>query len=522
MTPRRLPIGIQSFEDIRRKDYVYVDKTACMYRLANEGKPFFLSRPRRFGKSLLVSTLKAYFEGKKELFESLAVADLEKEWKPYPVLSFALNIAHYDSLDVLNEGLDTALRPLEDTWGRDQEETSPFSRFFGLIRRAYEKTGSQVVVLIDEYDKPLTDTLDDSETHEKIREALQGFYSVLKAADQWLRFVFLTGVTKFAKVSIFSTLNQLRDISMSAEYAGICGITETELVQSFQPELEAISAKFGMSYGEVMAEMRKRYNGYHFSEEALDAEGVFNPFSVLNTLQDKKFSNYWFKTGTPTFLAVALKTCEFEIKTLSEGMVVSEEALSDYRADRGNVTPLLYQSGYLTIKGYDRRSGLYTLGFPNEEVEHGFLNELLPLYSPWVKDDQGFFVYKFIDDLQKNDVDAFMNRLKSFFADIPYELNEKTEKHYQALFYLVFRLMGQFAQAEVRSSAGRADTVVITDTTVYVFEFKLAGNGTVEDALNQIDCKGYLIPYAASGRKLVKVGAVFDAATRTLGTWEVQ
>jgi hypothetical protein len=269
-----------------------------------------------------------------------------------------------------------------------------------------------------------------------------------------------------------------------------------------------------------MAEMRKRYNGYHFSEETLDAEGVFNPFSVLNTLQDRKFSNYWFKTGTPTFLAVALKTSEFEIKTLSEGMVVSEESLTNYRADRGNVTPLLYQSGYLTIKGSDQRSGLYTLGFPNEEVEHGFLNELLPLYSPWIKDDQGFFIYKFIDDLQKDDVDAFMNRLKAFFADVPYELNDKTEKHYQALFYLVFRLMGQFARAEVRSSAGRADTVVITDTAVYVFEFKLSGNGTVDDALKQIDDKGYLVPYSVSGRKLVKVGAVFDAAARTLGAWK--
>jgi hypothetical protein len=237
-------------------------------------------------------------------------------------------------------------------------------------------------------------------------------------------------------------------------------------------------------------------------------------------MQDKKFSNYWFKTGTPTFLAVALKTSDFDIKTLSEGMVVSEESMSDYRADRGNVTPLLYQSGYLTIKGYDPKFGLFTLGFPNEEVEHGFLNELLPLYSPWVKDDQGFFIYKFIEDLRTDDVDAFMNRLKAFFADIPYELNDKTEKHYQTLFYLVFRLMGQFARAEVRSSAGRADTVVITDTAVYVFEFKLSGNGTVDDALKQIDDKGYLAPYSASGRKLVKVGAVFDAATRTLGAWK--
>jgi hypothetical protein len=382
------------------------------------------------------------------------------------------------------------------------------------------------VVLIDEYDKPLTDTLGDPALHEKIREALQGFYSVLKAADQWLRFVFLTGVTKFSKVSIFSTLNQLRDISMAADYAGICGITEAELTGNFRPELDSMAEKFGMNYEEVLAEMRKLYNGYHFSfddsapgENPSPSEGVYNPFSVLNAFADRHFSNYWFKTGTPTFLAQALKTAGAELEPLSEGMVVDEESISDYRVDRSNITPLLYQSGYLTIKGYNRNTRLFTLGFPNEEVEHGFLKELLPLYSPWVRDDLGFFIYKFIDDLQKGGVDAFMNRLKAFFAEIPYELNDKTERHYQTLFYLVFRLMGQYARAEVRSSAGRADTVVITDTTVYVFEFKLSGSGTAEDALAQIDGKGYLIPYSASGRKLVKVGAVFDPATRTLGDW---
>jgi hypothetical protein len=422
MTPRKLPIGIQDFENIRRKGFAYVDKTAYLYRLVNEGKPYFLSRPRRFGKSLLVSTLKAYFEGKKELFESiagqeaLAIMGLEKEWKSYPVLHLDLTGESYQSMESLESGLDSNLRFQEQTWGKDAVESTPAARFRGIIQRAYEKTGNQVVVLIDEYDKPLTDTLgfarDKPELHEKVREALQGFYSVLKATDQWLRFVLLTGVTKFAKVSIFSTLNQLRDISMSAEYEGICGITESELTDNFQSELQAMADKFGISYKAVMAEMRKRYNGYHFSEEVLNAEGVFNPFSVLNTLQDKKFSNYWFKTGTPTFLAAALKTSGFEIKTLSEGMIVGEESLTSYRMDRGNVTPLLYQSGYLTIKGYDQKSGLFTLSFPNEEVEHGFLNELLPLYSPWVKDDQGFFIYKFIDDLQKDDVDGFMNRLK--------------------------------------------------------------------------------------------------------------
>jgi hypothetical protein len=313
-------------------------------------------------------------------------------------------------------------------------------------------------------------------------------------------------------------LFQLRDISMSREYAGICGISEPELLSCFESEIQAMAEDMGISKDQAVAEMRRRYNGYHFSEES---EGVYNPFSVLNALQEKKLSNYWFRTGTPTFLAEALQTKGFELKLLTEGIKVNEESVTNYRLDRGNMVPLLYQSGYLTIKAYDRTSRLYTLGYPNEEVEYGFLNELLPFYSPWVKEDQGFFVYQFIEDLQSNDVDAFMNRLRSFFAEIPYELNDKTERHYQTLFYLVFRLMGQFARAEVRSAAGRSDMVIITRDAVFVFEFKLSGNGSAADALKQIDDKGYLIPYSASGRKLIKVGAVFDPLKRTLGEWRV-
>jgi hypothetical protein len=303
---------------------------------------------------------------------------------------------------------------------------------------------------------------------------------------------------------------------MNENYAGICGITTSELTGIFSPELELLAEKERMTYDEALSEMQRMYNGYHFSGEG---EGVFNPFSVLNTLADSQFGDYWFKTGTPTFLVEGLKKTDYELKTLTEGVTVPEDGLNNYRANSTNSIPLLYQTGYLTIKKYDRKFRLYTLGFPNGEVEYGFLNELLPLYIPWSNDPQGFSIFKFIDDLQKGNIDAFLTRLKAFFSDIPYELNDKTERYYQTLFYLVFRLMGQYAQAEVRSAAGRADTVVITEQQVYVFEFKLTGNGTAEDALRQIDDKGYLLPYTAGDRKLVKVGAEFDPATRTLGRW---
>ncbi|GHV53671.1 ATPase AAA [Spirochaetia bacterium] len=535
MIPRKLPIGIQDFETLRTEGFVYVDKTPWIHRLISEGNPYFLGRPRRFGKSLLVSTLKAYFLGQKELFEAiegqpkLAMADLEKDWITYPVFHIDLNVEKYTDVKSLESGLNGNLRPLEEQWGQDAgAETLP-TRFLSLIRRACEKSGRKVAVLIDEYDKPLLSTFgppaehptkfppeENPEAQEEIRKTLKAFYGVLKTAGPWLKFVLLTGVTKFSQVSVFSDLNQLRDISMNETYAGLCGITAEELTRDFVPELRALAEREQMTYDEVLAEMQRLYNGYHFAGEG---DGVFNPFSVLNTFADSQFGDYWFKTGTPTFLVQGLKKIDYDLRTLTEGITVPEDALSNYRANSTNSIPLLYQSGYLTIKKYDRKFRLYTLGFPNGEVEYGFLNELLPLYTPWSEDPQGFSIFKFIEDLQKGDTDAFMIRLRAFFADIPYELNDKTERHYQTVFYLVFRLMGQYAQAEVRSAAGRADAVIIAGNTVYVFEFKLSGNGTAESALQQIGDKGYLLPYTAADRRLVKVGAEFDPATRTLGRW---
>ncbi|MDR2071069.1 MAG: ATP-binding protein [Treponema sp.] len=515
-----MPIGIQDFEKLRTGGYAYVDKTAYIYRLAQEGNPYFLGRPRRFGKSLLLSTIKAYFLGKKELFQGLALAELEQDWTEYPVFHIDLNGNEYKTTEGLESGLNINLIELEDVWGKDPREDTATARFRGLIRRASEKSGRKVAVLVDEYDKPLLETMEDPELNEKICQGLKAFYGVLKTADPWLRFVLLTGVTKFSQVSVFSDLNQLRDISLEEAYSGICGISPGELTANFEPELRAFAEKRRMTYEETLGEMQKRYNGYHFAK---DSEGVFNPFSILNTLAKQDFAYYWFRTGTPTFLIKLLQKADFDLRDFAGGITIPSLSIDDYRIQGDSPIPILYQSGYLTITDYNRQFDEYTLCFPNEEVRYGFLNSLLPYYLPQVKDSRGFFIGEFIKDLQRGEVDAFMGRLRAFFAGIPYELNDRTERHYQAIFYVAFTLMGQYAGVEVRSAAGRSDAVVTTADGVYVFEFKLAHEGTaaaaVEAALKQIDEKGYLIPWTASGKKLVKVGAVFDPAARTLGEW---
>jgi hypothetical protein len=513
---RKLPIGIQDFEYLRINGYIYVDKTAYLYRMTSTGKPYFLGRPRRFGKSLFLSTLKYYFQGRKDLFEGLAISDSEKEWTEYPVFYLDLNVADYSSLDNLESALNTQLAALEKIWGRNPDENLLSTRFGGLLHRACEKTGRKVVVLIDEYDKPLINSMEDAATHDAIRKTLKGFYGVLKSADQYLRFVMLTGVTKFSQVSVFSDLNQLEDISLDMNYAGICGISETELLNHFQPEIKTLASINKMQTEEVTARMRKLYDGYHFAK---DSEGMYNPFSVLNTFKKCDFAYYWFKTGTPTFLINLLKKADFDIRKLSGDVTISSRSVNDYRVDGNNPVPILYQSGYLTIKDYNRQFDAYILGFPNEEVEYGFLNELVPAYLPASESAHDFFVMKFIEELQAGNVDAFMTRLKAFFADIPYELNDRTERHYQTVFYLVFKLMGQFIEVEVRSAKGRADAVVLTADVAYVFEFKLTGTATAEDALRQIDEQGYLIPFSAGNRRLVKVGACFSAKERTIDKW---
>lgn len=514
---RKLPIGIQNFEDIRNQGFLYVDKTALIYKMVTTGKPYFLSRPRRFGKSLLLSTFEAYFQGKKELFKDLAIEKLETDWLEYPVLHLDLNAEKYTSSEALTFILERHVNTWEDTWGKDTRENTLSDRFIGIIMRAYEKTGRQVVVLIDEYDKPLLQTFGNEELQSDYQKTLKAFYGVLKSADRYLKFVFLTGVTKFAHVSVFSDLNQLTDISMLPQYATLCGITHKEVEQDFEPEIRALAEQYGnISDEEVLDKLARLYDGYHFSERS---EGVFNPFSLLNTLNFSRFGSYWFQTGTPTFLVELLKQSEFDLRTLIDGVEMKESSFSEYRVDDNNPIPLLYQSGYLTIKDYDERFRLYTLQFPNEEVKYGFLDFITPFYTSVGDEDNGFYIGKFVRELESGDVDAFLTRLRAFFADFPYELNDKTERHYQVVFYLVFKLMGQFCDAEVKSARGRADAVVKTKDCIYVFEFKL--NGSAEAALQQIDQKGYLIPYTADGRQLVKVGVSFDAEERNIGEWNV-
>jgi hypothetical protein len=516
---RKLPIGIQDFEDLRTNNYLYVDKTAYLYHLASMGKPYFLGRPRRFGKSLFLSTLKAYFLGKKELFDGLAIAGKEKDWTEYPVFYLDLNVEGYTDINSLYTALDTNLFRLEDVWGCREKETSPASRLSGLILRAYEKTGRKVVVLIDEYDKPLVNTLDNEDVNKAMRDTLKGFYGVLKSADAYLRFVMLTGVTKFSKVSVFSDLNHLMDISPDENYADICGISESELITCFQPEIASLAERQKLTYEATLAELKKRYDGYHFAKQS---EGIYNPFSLLNTFAKKDFSNYWFATGTPTFLVKMLKNIDFDIKSLDNDVKIPADSISDYRFEYENPVPLLYQSGYLTIKDYESLFNEYTLGFPNEEVKYGFFNELLPVYMP-KKNIQGeFYTANFIRDLLANNVEGFMIRLKAFFAGISYELNNKEEKHYQTIFYLFFKLMGQFIEVEQRSAIGRTDAVVITGSSIFVFEFKLTENATAEDAIKQIDEKNYLIPFTASNKKLVKVGVEFSNEERGISRWIVE
>ncbi|WP_244941255.1 ATP-binding protein, partial [Bacteroides eggerthii] len=416
---RKLPIGIQTFEEIRKENYLYVDKTAMVYQLANVGKPYFLSRPRRFGKSLLISTFEAYFQGRKDLFEGLAIEKLETEWKEYPVLHLDLNAKKYETSDDLTAMLNQYLEKWEQKYGNEKRNRSSEERFAYIIEQAYIQTGKQVVVLIDEYDKPLLQAILDEPLLEEYRRTLKAFYGVLKSADRYLRFVFLTGVTKFAQVSVFSDLNQLNDISMDYAYNSLCGITKEELSSNFVPEIKNLGEFLGLTFEEIVDRLEKQYDGYHFCEDT--TVGLFNPFSVLNALQKLKLGNYWFQTGTPTYLVDLLKQSDYDLRLLINGIETTNSAFSEYRAEANNPLPMIYQSGYLTIKHYDKEVDLYTLKFPNDEVCYGFLNFLVPYYTNVSDDETGFHIAKFIRELRSGDIEAFMERLKVFFAGMPYE-----------------------------------------------------------------------------------------------------
>jgi len=514
-----MPVGIQDFEDLRTNGNVYVDKTMHLYRMVSQGKPYFLGRPRRFGKSLFISTLKAYFLGKQNLFEGLAIAELEKDWIVYPVIYIDFNMGSSDSMLSVEITLNAILADYESEWGITEKHSNLSTRFYKLIKTAYEKSGRKVVVLVDEYDKALVNMMDNPQIHKELTTFFKGFYGVLKGMDYALRFVFLTGVSKFAKVSVFSDLNQLIDISLYDQYAEICGISETELLSQFQPELQTLAKTTGKTYDETVAEVKKRYDGYRFASEGAS---MYNPFSLLNTFLQNKYAYYWFKTGTPTFLANTLQKSRFDIRKLDNDITIPVKKIDEYRVDETSLTPLLYQTGYLTIKSYDASIDAFTLGYPNEEVKYGFLDELLPAFIPrWGLDDS-FSIITFIKAVRSGDVDEFMNLLRAYYAAIPYDLEDnrdKDEKYYQLICYLLFTNMGQFVDTEVKSAKGRADVVVKTAGLIYVFEFKMDGNGSAEEALAQIDNQGYLIPYTADHRRLVKIGIEFSKEAKGIKRW---
>ena len=508
------PIGIQDFEKIRRENFVYVDKTDLIYNMSHgSGRYCFLSRPRRFGKSLLVSTLEAYFSGKKELFEGLAVAELEKEWVRYPVLRMDLSGKAYDSEEVLLRVLDDALARWERQYGVENRSDVPGLRFGNVIEAAYEKTGRRVVILIDEYDKPIVDNLTNEPLADVFRTQLQGFYSVMKAKDACIQFGFLTGVTKIGKLSVFSGLNNLKDLSMDARYAGICGISEKELKQYFQESIRELAGANGLTEEQCYAKLALWYDGYHFHPKAA---GMYNPFSVLNTLDKLEFSKYWFSTGTPSFLVSYLAKGNFELEDLS-GIRVSSSILSGINASRPNAITLLYQSGYLTIRDYDEPLDRYTLVYPNKEVEDGFLDSLSEYFTPVQSTDSSLSVDKFVEDIHSGNVNMLMRRFTAFFADMDYQIQGDAELYFQNTMYVMLKLMGQQVQVERHTSNGRIDVLIQTDKYVYIIELKR--DQDPNDALDQIDEKGYDWPFLADDRKVFKIGANFSTATRRLEGW---
>ncbi len=532
----KYPIGIQSFDRIREDDFVYIDKTALVYNLVQTGSIYFLSRPRRFGKSLLVSTLACYFQGRKELFDGLAIAELEKDWLQYPIFRIDFNGGPYTQPGVLEATIEGYLGNWEDIYGRNPNYTTIGDRFKELLRRAYERTGQRAVVLIDEYDKPILDVLDTGTytcnyvgekllLEEHHREILKSFYSTFKGADEYLKFVLLTGVTKFSQVSVFSGFNQPKDISMDERYESLCGITQEELEKYFAESISRLATKYECTVEEMKDWLKRQYDGYHFST---NMEDIYNPFSILNTFDMNEIRDYWFATGTPTYLVRLLQHSHEQMNELT-GRFYRPSLFVDYKADVEQPLPMIYQSGYLTIKEYNKRMGTYLLDFPNNEVREGFLSLLAANYMKPKSKEVTSWITDAVMELEQGDTNAFRRSLTSFFASIPYDSHgslkdiDITEKHFQYTFYLLLRLIGVYCTAihcEDRQSYGRVDCTLEMEDYVYIFKFKM--DGTAQDALVQIQIEknGYAKPYQTDKRKVVCIGVNFSSVTRTVEDWQ--
>ena len=517
MEQRRLyPIGIQTFSKLREGNYVYVDKTELVYRMTHGASSYiFLSRPRRFGKSLLTSTLRSYFEGRKELFEGLAIEKLEKEWKSYPVLHFDMSLGKHLDREGLEHYLGRRLSEWESIYGRDENALMVNDRLESLIKRAFEQTGQKVVVLIDEYDAPLLDVVHEEKNLPVLRNVMRNFYSPLKACDPYLRFVFLTGITKFSQLSIFSELNNIKNISMLPEYAAICGITEEEMATQMDEDLDILAGRLNVNREEVVKKLKAHYDGYHFAWPSPD---IYNPFSLLNAFADGRLDSYWFGSGTPTYLIEMLN----RFGVLPSKIGGNEVVAADFDAPTErmeSITPLLYQSGYVTIKGYDEMFQIYTLDIPNAEVRIGLMRSLIPYYVTRDTQATNTTVVNLARALVRGDMDGMLCLLQTFLSTVPYCDRTDYEGHYQQMLYIIFSLLGAYVDVEVRTPMGRVDMVMRTATTLYIVELKL--NQSAEAAIQQIDLKNYPERFALCGLPMVKVSINFDMERHTLKDWMI-
>jgi len=515
---RRYPIGVQSFEVIRRDGYVYVDKTAHVYELAHtSGKTFFLSRPRRFGKSLLISTLQAYFEGRRDLFEGLAVFNLEQEWAAYPVVRVDLSPVKARDAAELDALIDQVLRSQEERFGpRDPQDVTYGSRLRGIVERAWSCFKKPVVLLIDEYDAPLLNVAGDSQMLAQFREVMREFYAPVKALDDRLRFTFITGITKFSQLSVFSELNNIRNISMEPQFADICGVTEEELHGRLASDVELLAGSLGLAADETYAALKRHYDGYHFSRRSPD---VYNPFSLMSAFGIGEIGSYWFGSGTPTFLLALMERAGWDLASV-DGCEVPVYAFDAPVEDTGTPLPMLYQSGYLTIKAFDALNESYTLGIPNREVARGLAECLVSRTAPMALIEHNLLLNRMANYLRAGEVVQALEGLRSYLAGVPYHLGSRDERGFQTVFYLVFDLLGAKVQTEFKTATGRVDAVVRTADSLYVMEFKYDKPARV--ALEQIDAKGYMVPFERDGRRLVKVGVSFSSETRTIEEWLIE
>ena len=521
MKEQLLPIGIQDFEKIRRGNYKYVDKTDYIYRLAGLSTPYFLSRPRRFGKSLLLSTMEYYFLGKKELFDGLEIAKKEKEWNEYPVIKISFGGGSYEDTKKLLSMIDYILSKYEKQYNLTKHSDNPAVRMSDLIETCYEQTGKQVVILIDEYDKPILDAFY-TEYEEQNRQELRNFYSPLKQSDKYIRFLFITGITKISHVNIFSGLNQLNDISLNESYSSICGISETELDKCFETEIKSLAEHKRLTYQQTKEKLAEMYDGYHFTH---NVEGVYNPFCLLKCFNDKDFGSYWFESGTPSFLVKTLQSQPLFLTNLINGRKAKEDHFKNYDPDSKNMLPVIYQSGYLTIKDFEEETRLYTLDFPNREVKEGFLEVLLNKFVNVPDDDLGLANANICKALQLGDVDKVLSIIKSAIADLPTIVKkDMCENYYESVTHLMFRMTGYNVVSELQNVDGRSDVIVTTKDYVFIFELKMDKGQNfeqvVQSALEQIDANGYSARFAVSGKKMFKVGVVFSSDGKGMVGWK--